>query len=213
MRIFAFVDLCGFTAYTEAHGEGAAVTVLAHLRTTLRASAEARGVRVTKWLRDGAMLSGVDTAPVVECVIETRDKVAGESPVPLRAGIARGRVIMFEGDDYVGAAVNMAARLAARAAPNQILTTVGVAELVAGSVPLQPMQPVHVGGVASAVGVRELPHRTAGARSVRAPVEPVPSVTVREPAMALAQRQRALVEASVLRCPSRGGRKGKSGKA
>ena len=49
-RTFAFLDLCGFTAYTEAEGDDAAVAVLARLRAALRAVSEERGVRITKWL-------------------------------------------------------------------------------------------------------------------------------------------------------------------
>ena len=33
------------------------------------------------------------------------------APLTLRAGIATGHALLFEGDDYIGSAVNMAARL------------------------------------------------------------------------------------------------------
>ena len=33
------------------------------------------------------------------------------APLSLRCGIATGRALLFEGDDYIGSAVNMAARL------------------------------------------------------------------------------------------------------
>ena len=33
------------------------------------------------------------------------------APLQLRAGVATGRALLFEGDDYIGSAVNMAARL------------------------------------------------------------------------------------------------------
>src|SRR5213596_2113200 len=49
-RTFAFLDLCGFTAYTDAEGDDAAVTVLSTLRALVRDRAAERGVRVTKWL-------------------------------------------------------------------------------------------------------------------------------------------------------------------
>jgi class 3 adenylate cyclase len=119
-RTVAFLDLCGFTGFTETRGDGAAVAVLARLRAVLRAVSEQRGVRVTKWLGDGAMLSGVDPFGVVACAVDVRDRLACSSPLPLRGGIAHGRVIMFEGDDYVGAPVNRAARLC-RAAPANVL--------------------------------------------------------------------------------------------
>src|SRR2546422_9869034 len=109
VRCFAFLDLCGFTAYTDERGDAAAVAVLARLRALLRAEAEERGVRLTKWLGDGAMLSGIDTAAVIDCSAAVRDAIAAEGPLALRGGIAEGPVIMFEGDDYIGASVNLAA--------------------------------------------------------------------------------------------------------
>jgi class 3 adenylate cyclase len=120
-RCFAFLDLCGFTSYTETYGDTAAVSVLAQLRATLRAEAERHGVRVTKWLGDGAMLSGVDSDAVLECCRRVRDSVAAEGALPLRAGICTGAVIMFEGDDYIGDAVNRASRLCDLAEPWQVL--------------------------------------------------------------------------------------------
>ena len=43
--------------------------------------------------------------------------------LPLRAGLAAGRVILFEGDDYIGRPVNLAARLCDEAEPHQLLVT------------------------------------------------------------------------------------------
>jgi class 3 adenylate cyclase len=125
-RTFCFLDLCGFTAYTEVHGDDAAVAVLARLRAVLRAVGEKRGVRITKWLGDGAMLSGVEPLAVVACAYEVRERIAQSSPLAVRGGIVRGRVIMFEGDDYVGAAVNAAARLCRAATANQLLAAATV---------------------------------------------------------------------------------------
>lgn len=53
----------------------------------------------------------------------------------MRAGIVRGRVIMFEGDDYVGGAVNAAARLCRAARANQLLVAADVLRDVAGEIP------------------------------------------------------------------------------
>ena len=121
-RAFAFIDLSGFTAYTRAQGDDEAVAVLRLFRAAVRDAASSRGVRIAKWLGDGAMLVGVETEPLVEAVvdIETRISESG-SPLPLRAGIAAGPVILFEGDDYIGHAVNIAARLCDEAAPREVL--------------------------------------------------------------------------------------------
>ena len=63
-RWFAFIDITGFTSYTEAHGTQAALEVLARFRSAVRQVTGRRGVRVLKWLGDGVML--VSTAPSPE---------------------------------------------------------------------------------------------------------------------------------------------------
>jgi adenylate cyclase len=126
-RCFAFVDLSGFTAFTERYGDEQTVVVLARFRTRVREIAARRGVRVAKWLGDGAMLSSADTPAIVGMVIELAAVNSEEVPLPLRAGLAQGAVIMFEGDDYIGRATNVAARLCDAARPGQVLASREVA--------------------------------------------------------------------------------------
>jgi class 3 adenylate cyclase len=159
VRCFAFLDLCGFTAYTDARGDAEAVAVLAALRATLRASAERHGVRVTKWLGDGAMLSGVDPGAVIACVVETHDQFAEHSPMPLRGGICEGAVIMFEGDDYIGAAVNCAARLCDAARANQLLVAGDTAARVPSFLDVRPVPGVSLDGLTADVEVHEVVRR------------------------------------------------------
>ncbi|WCB92221.1 hypothetical protein DSM104299_00911 [Baekduia alba] len=142
-RTFCFLDLCGFTSFTDEHGDQQAVAVLGHLRAVLRAEAENHGVRVTKWLGDGAMLSGVDAEPVIRCAALVRDVLQTDGRLALRGGICEGKVIMFEGDDYIGAAVNVAARLCTKAIPGQLLLTGGTAPSVPGD-----LSPVALGALA-----------------------------------------------------------------
>src|SRR5689334_9439809 len=52
-RTFAFLDLCGFTDFVDAHGDDDAVDELRTLRATVREIAPLCGVRVDKWLGDG----------------------------------------------------------------------------------------------------------------------------------------------------------------
>jgi adenylate cyclase len=59
-RSFAFVDLCGFTAYMDERGDDAAAEALGILRAATRAAGEEHGVRVAKWMGDGAMLVRMD---------------------------------------------------------------------------------------------------------------------------------------------------------
>ena len=43
------------------------------------------------------------------------------APLQLRVGIATGHALLFEGDDYIGSAVNMAARLCDAAGDQEVL--------------------------------------------------------------------------------------------
>jgi adenylate cyclase len=127
-RAFAFVDLCGFTAFTDRHGDEQVVLVLAQLRTALRESAARRGVRVVKWLGDGAMLSSTMIDAITALTVEIDQRMTEAIPsLAVRAGLAFGPVIMFEGDDYIGRSVNLAARLCDRAHPHELLATSEVA--------------------------------------------------------------------------------------
>jgi class 3 adenylate cyclase len=156
VRCFAFLDLCGFTAYTEEHGDGEAVAVLAQLRAILRAECEDKGVRVTKWLGDGAMLSGVEATDVLQCVADVRERVAQEGLLALRGGACVGPVIMFEGDDYIGAAVNIAARLCDAAAAGQVLVTRDTAPFAPPGLETTELRTIRVPGLSSPVEVLEL---------------------------------------------------------
>jgi class 3 adenylate cyclase len=102
-RTFAFLDLCGFTAYTDEKGDAAAYDVISKFRTAVRQVAAERGVRLAKWLGDGVMMVGVEQEDLVEAVIDIEYLVdESRSPLPMRAGIARGRVFLIDGDDHVG---------------------------------------------------------------------------------------------------------------
>ena len=126
-RCFAFIDLSGFTSFTERCGDESTVEVLTRFRGRVRAIAARRGVRVTKWLGDGAMLSSADTPAVVAMAIELADRISEELPLGVRAGLAHGPVIMFEGDDYIGRPANVAARLCDAAGDGHVLATREVA--------------------------------------------------------------------------------------
>jgi class 3 adenylate cyclase len=67
------------------------------------------------------MLVGVEAEPLLDAVVALVCDSTGPGTLPLRAGIATGPVVVFEGDDYVGKAINLAARLSDVAGPDEIL--------------------------------------------------------------------------------------------
>lgn len=170
-RSFAFVDLCGFTELTATQGDDHATGVLASFRATVRETASRRGVRVAKWLGDGAMLVGVDPEPLVCAVLEIERRVdEGGSPLPIRAGLARGLVILFEGDDYIGTPVNLASRLCDAAGPRQVLAVPEFEDCCAPWVSVSTPYRVAVPGFHEPVELVRLTRRPSGEAAVTDPV-------------------------------------------
>ena len=122
LRTFGFVDISGFSSVTAVEGDERAVQLVSEFRTLTRGICSRRGIRIAKWLGDGAMLVGVETAPVLASVLELQRAVtASPMAIDVTCGVTAGAVILLEGDDYIGHAVNVAARLCDIAAPNQVL--------------------------------------------------------------------------------------------
>jgi adenylate cyclase len=184
VRSFAFVDLCGFTRFTSNEGDDRATSVLAEFRGCMREIASRRVVRVAKWLGDGAMIVAVEPGPMVAAVLEVEAKVdEGASPLPIRAGLATGAVILFEGDDYIGTPVNLAARLCDVAGPRQVLA---VPELVRACPPWAVAGDLHtlpIAGFPAPIEVVRLTRRPPGPAPVTDPV----CGMVLDPAQALAR--------------------------
>ncbi|MGD9701798.1 MAG: adenylate/guanylate cyclase domain-containing protein [Acidimicrobiia bacterium] len=121
-RTFVFVDLSGFTNYTAAFGDDAAGRILGAFRSIAREVASERGVRIAKWLGDGCMVVAVDQQDAVVFSLELERRAAQVcAPLAVRVGMASGYALLFEGDDYIGSAVNMASRLCDIAGPFEIL--------------------------------------------------------------------------------------------
>lgn len=155
-RTFVFVDLSGFTNYTAAFGDDAAGRILSTFRGIVRTVASDRGVRIAKWLGDGCMVVAVDQRDAIEFVLDLEQRATDVcAPLTIRAGLATGHALLFEGDDYIGRPVNLAARLCDAAGPGEVLADIdadGLPDWVrsAGQVT------VRVTGVGDVAGVHQL---------------------------------------------------------
>lgn len=99
--------------------------MLSEFRTRVRETCSRRGVRIAKWLGDGAMLVSVEPNPLLAAVLELQRTTDGLQEaahrVSVRSGVTTGPVILLEGDDYIGHAVNVAARLCDQAPGGAVL--------------------------------------------------------------------------------------------
>jgi len=127
-RTFIFADLSGFTQYTRENGPHEAVKVLGEFRRIARNVAAKRGVRVAKWLGDGVMIVSVDPTAAIAFGAHLIHHFA-ETGLTVRVGLASGIALLFEGDDYIGEPVNLAAKLCAAARPGEILATLDFEDL------------------------------------------------------------------------------------
>lgn len=118
----AFVDIVGFTALGEELGE----TELTDIAGRLESLAEEhvrRPVRLVKTIGDAVMIVSGDAPALVAAMVALDAAAAADDGLPsVRTGIAHGRAVARLGDWY-GPAVNLAARLTARARPDSILVT------------------------------------------------------------------------------------------
>lgn len=123
---FAFVDLAGFTALTEAHGDDAAADLIARFVAAVDASLGGDATIVDR-IGDAVFLVGESPERTLRCVQRLWHKGLAEPDFPiLHAGLHHGDAVLRDGR-WVGTAVNLAARVAAHARGGQVLATRAVA--------------------------------------------------------------------------------------
>jgi adenylate cyclase len=118
---FLFVDLVGFTALTDAQGDEVAAETARRFRRTMRSLSRRHGAWQVKSMGDGVMIWSPDPDNAIALATETvRDVGTRDDLLPVRVGVHTGPAVM-DGMDWFGSAVNVAARLADEAEPNQAL--------------------------------------------------------------------------------------------
>lgn len=155
LRTFGFVDIGGFTAYSNAEGDDRAVEQLMQFRAIVRAVGSGTGIRVAKWLGDGAMLVGLEPVSLVSAILDIMRRMRhAELDLSLHAGAAQGLTILFEGDDHIGSTVNLASRLADEAGPWQVYAPVDTLPGLTNSD--APIGELSIPGFPDPVGVADL---------------------------------------------------------
>ena len=126
-RTFSIVDIAGFTALTEVHGDVEAADLAERLEALAR-DALGPGDLVVKTLGDAVLLASLTPEAALSLVRQLLESCAAIDQFPLvRAGLHHGPSVA-RGNDFFGASVNLAARVAAQAAGLQVLATQTVAE-------------------------------------------------------------------------------------
>ena len=118
-----FTDLEGFTAYTDARGDAAALALIREHHDLATPVVRRWKGRVVKHLGDGLLCTFPAPAPALRASLD----LLGTAPVPLRlrAGVHMGEAVVTR-DDVVGHVVNVAARVCEAAKGGQVLVSAEV---------------------------------------------------------------------------------------
>jgi len=144
-RTILFTDIVGSTNMAQHFGDDVALSMLlVHDRIVREALLSGNG-REVKHTGDGIMAVFHSAASAVRCGMNIQQNICAHRdqnpnvPLQVRIGAASGEPIEHH-NDLFGSTVQLAARLCAHAAPEQILVSNTVAELCLGkSLPLRQM--------------------------------------------------------------------------
>jgi adenylate cyclase len=139
----AFADLAGYTRLTEQAGEEQALDVVERFVAGVAATLP-DDARVIKTIGDEAMIVGSDAAALAEWAVGYQRMASNARPRP-RIGIHAGAALYRDGD-YYGHAVNLASRVAARAAGGEVLVTRPVVEAAAAHLSFEQIGAVTMKG-------------------------------------------------------------------
>lgn len=155
-QTFAMVDLAGFTALTETHGDTEAADIATRFAEVARDNL-AQGDTLVKTIGDAVLLASSDPYNGIALVKRLlSDCAALDKFLAARSGLHHGPAAERAGD-YFGSAVNLTARLAAQAGGGQALATTKVARAAAEmGVTTVNLGPAHFKNLTAAVEVHAL---------------------------------------------------------
>jgi adenylate cyclase len=123
---FAMIDLAGYTALTEHHGDLHAADLAVAFAQLARGSLR-EGDRLIKTIGDAVLLAAESPRNGIELVERVLEALDTLDSAPLtRVGLHHGEAVERDGDVF-GTAVNVVARVAEHAHGGQVLATKGVA--------------------------------------------------------------------------------------
>jgi class 3 adenylate cyclase len=168
VRTFLIADIRGYSTFTRERGDATAARLATRFAELARDSVEARGGMVIELRGDEALAVFDSTVQAVRAALELQEACREataedpELPVPVGVGIDAGEAIPVE-DGYRGRALNLAARLCAKAAAGQVLLSRYAADAVDAT------QADDAGGPGP--GIRLEPRGSAELKGFEGPVE------------------------------------------
>jgi adenylate cyclase len=184
---FVFADLAGYTALTEAHGDEEAADAAADFCEFIRALLGGHGAEEVKTIGDAMLIRVPDASQAaglaerIVCEHGTKHRA-----LAVRVGMHTGTAVQ-RGDDWFGAAVNLAARVADVARAGEVICTHATRQAIGPAVPLRDRGEETFKNVSEPVVLYEFVLK--GRSGPALPVDPVCRMAV-DPEQAVDQRER-----------------------
>jgi adenylate cyclase len=140
----AFADLAGYTRLTEEEGDEEAVNAVERFVEAVEATLP-DDARIIKTIGDEVMVVGSDGGALTDWAVGFQT-LYDHRPLP-RIGVHVGECVYRDGD-YYGREVNLAARVAARAAGGEVMVTRPVVEAAGGYLEFERIGEVRLKGFA-----------------------------------------------------------------
>jgi class 3 adenylate cyclase len=139
-RGFLFADLRGYSGWAEAHGDQAAAELLVAYRSIVRSAvADHTGAEI-RTEGDSFYIAFGSPSAAIRCGLRILELAAASrgpdgQPMAVGVGVHAGETVRLD-EGYVGTAVNIAARVCARAAAGELLVTDAVRALTRTYLPV-----------------------------------------------------------------------------
>lgn len=135
VRTFLIADIRGYSRFTEEYGDEAAGQLAVKFAAALGAGIESHGGTLIDARGDEGVAVFTSARQAIRAAVDLQARFAEETEadpdLPLRVGIGidSGEAVQLEDGTYRGSALNVAARLCARASAGEVLVTAATSRL------------------------------------------------------------------------------------
>jgi len=189
-RAFLFSDLRGYTDFVEARGDAAAALLLREYRGLVRAAVARQGGAEVKTEGDSfyvvfeSALAALECAVAIHRAAQAHNDAKPDAPIRIGMGLHVGETVPYD-DQFVGGAVNVAARLAAKAKAGELVVSDTFRGLIRTGqrYAMEDLGPQRLKGVTERLRAWKVEWRapSAGAPPVEAVPPPLPLLSRSEP--------------------------------
>jgi adenylate cyclase len=180
LHTFLFADIAGYSLIADQHGDEAAADLALYFLARASSLASAHGAEVVKSLGDAVLIHTDNSADSIRLALDLVAEFDQDPTLPaIHAGLHTGPALR-RADDWWGATVNIAARVAAAASAGQLLVT-ETSRVQAGQIPstrwhgLEPLRLKNIRMRVKVYAASHIPARLPASASILALESPLPA--------------------------------------